>query len=1064
MKISFTFFILSLCACTHTSKIKSFQEKEIGFTNRVQSSDSFNIIQYLYFYNGAGVAASDFNHDNLTDLFFVSNTGQHHFYLNKGNMEFEDISVQTNIRRKGSWATGVSVADVNADGYDDIYICYLGDYKGQIGQNELYINQGQDGLSFEEQAHEYGLDFRGFSSHAVFFDYDQDGDLDMYLLNHSIHANNTYQNVSIREDKHPTSGDRLYQQRQEEDSIYFVDVSEQAGIYQSGLGYGLAVSAGDINQDGYPDLYVSNDFHEDDYLYINQKDGTFKHELKKYIGHTSRFSMGNDIADINNDGRLDILSLDMLSIDERVIKESVGEDNYNVYAIKLKYGYQHQYMRNTLQLNRGNHFSEIALAANIAATDWSWSALFYDFDNDSYKDLFISTGIERRPNNLDYIRFISNQNIQRFASDSVLISKMPSGKVPNKIFKNIDGVSFEDKTEVWTNFGPSLSNGAIATDLDNDGDIDLVTNNLNEPSRIFENLLAQASKNHFVKFKLKQIGAKVYVYTSNYTLLQEVYPNRGFLSSNHSDVHFGLGEMDKIDSVLVVWNINEMSMYYSLNTDTTYVLSKTKTGKPVLGTMERNYQVDTLAFKHQEDYFIDLTREVFLPRSLSLDGPAVAIADVNGDGLEDIFLGKATSYASELLIQKSSGKFVKKDNADFVSDRMHEDVSALFVDVDNDEDQDLIVGSAGNRYEQSNVLQGDRLYFNDGRGNFTKAISYLPLILEETSVIRDIDLDQDGDRDLCVGIKNVVDHYGDGGGLYFLKNNGKGYFSIVQDTFKLKDIGMVRDIAITDINADGKEDVIVVGAWMPITVLTAQEKGFAVQKIKNTKGWWNKIAVDDLDGDGDMDVVLGNTGVNMRFKPSTKNKLRMWVKDIDKNGSIEQFICYPIGDKYYPIAQKDEIVARIPQLKKYFLAYKDFAGKSIDEIFPNEDWSLTQSKEVDNFKSILLEYDSGNFKPYDLPEEIQWAWVNAIHIIDINQDNKKDILIGGNTDSFSPYFGKSDALPISLLIQSSNKWEFKVIPTVYAQSNYLHMIKNKVFSFGNKQNIIAIDMMHHKIK
>ena len=777
-------------------KLRSASETGIDFTNKLVENDSFNIIQYLYFYNGGGVAIGDINNDDLPDIYFTSNQESNRLYLNKGKLQFEDISKTAGVAGKGNWSTGVTTVDINADGWLDIYVCQVGNYKNFHGKNQLFINQ-KDG-TFKEQATEYGLDHEGFSTQAAFLDYDIDGDLDMYLLCHSVHSTVGFRDANLRKIPNAAAGDKLY--RNEDGK--FVNVTKEAGIFSGINGYGLGIAIGDIDQNGCPDIYVGNDFHENDFLYLNNCDGTFSEKSTETFGHTSKFSMGNDLADFNNDALLDVLTMDMKPANEVIYRNSAGNDAFDIYQYKLGFGYSHQLPRNMLQLNKGGDFplakgiegvkfSDIAQLSNIAATDWSWSALMVDFDNDGWKDIHITNGIIRRPNDLDYIKFSSNQQIQAAASDLELAAKMPIGKVSNFIFKNNTDLTFSDETKNWGIARPSWSNGAAYADLDNDGDLDLVINNINEPAFIYENQSRQISKNNYLKIQLKGspqnpfgIGAKVTLHHSGQLQYQELYPTRGWQSSVDYGLHFGVGETNEIDYLVVEWMDGKKELLEAVAANQSILLEYKNAKKQEFDLIQdtdnqifkKIKRLKGINFKHQENRFFDTNREQLIPRLLSTEGPKIAVGDVNGDGLEDVYIGGASQQSGALFLQKNNGEFEKSKEAIFQKDALNEDIAVFFFDADSDGNLDLYVGSGGNEFYGENPALKDRLYKNDGKGNFTKSENALPNIFNQTSCVKAADFDSDGDLDLFIGSRSIPVNYGMPPDSYLLINDGKGNF------------------------------------------------------------------------------------------------------------------------------------------------------------------------------------------------------------------------------------------------------------------------------------------------
>jgi hypothetical protein len=1012
----------------------------ITFANTLQESPKLNILNYLYYYNGGGVAVGDVNNDSLPDIYFTANEQPNKLYLNRGNLQFEDITESAGVAGQPGWATGVSMADVNGDGLLDIYVSQVGAHEGLSGHNQLYINRGTDenGLPvFKEEAAAYGLDIQSFGTQAAFFDYDRDGDLDVYLLNHTVHSPETYVPARRGRVRSPL-GDRLMRN----DEGKFVDASEEAGIYGSIVGYGLSVSIADINADGWPDIYVGNDFHENDYLYLNNGVGTdgkvtFTESLEQVINHTSRFSMGHDIADINNDGRLDIAVLDMKPEDERVLKISAGEDPYDIYQYKLQYGYNHQYARNTLQLQVGDSlFSEVGQLAGIDATDWSWSALLADLDNDGWKDLFISNGIYRRPNNKDYIDFISNQEIQAslnsgdMREDMNLIEKMPTEPVSNYAYRNRGDLTFGNETAKWGLAQPGFSNGTAYADLDNDGDLDLVINNVNAVASIYENRASEKLQDHhYLRLRLKGdgkntagLGARVWAYAGGQTFYQEQSPVRGFQSSVEPIIHFGLGRHAVVDSLEIIWTDGRQQILREVNTDQVLTLKQSDAGEVAksqqrspLSTVFEDVSHDwQLPYRHQENNYIDFNSEALVPHMLSQEGPALAVADVNGDGLADIFAGGAAHQPAQLLLQKADGSFVAHQSDLWQVEQDFEDVDAAFLDADGDGGQDLYVASAGNQTNGPSLQ--DRLYLNDGQGNFSRKPEALPKMNTNTACVSPLDFDQDGDMDLFVGGRSVPGRYGLMPHSYLLQNNGQGNFTDVTEQLapELGEVGMLTSALWMDYDADGWQDLIIAGTWMPIMIFQNQQGERLVkvvaQSLEKSHGWWNTLAAADMDGDGDVDLLAGNLGLNSVIKAGEDEPAELYVKDFDENGSLDHILTFYKSGKSYPFATKAELTKQIVSLRKKYLKYADYADSQVEDIFSTEQLAAAEKRQAYYLASSYLEnLGNGEFKIHSLPLQAQFAPVNGILVNDFNGDQILDIVLAGNSDAVGPKQGRYDA-------------------------------------------------------
>lgn len=1003
----------------------------IAFENRLPEDTSFNILNYLYYYNGGGVAVGDVDNDGRPDLYFTANVGPGRLYRNLGGYRFEDITEKAGAGGAGGWTTGVTMADVNGDGWMDIYLSGVS-YLGVRGRNVLYVNDG-DG-TFTDRTDEYGLAHVGYSTQALFFDYDGDGDLDMYLLNHSTHTERGVSSRPQREARHPTAGDRLFRN----DAGRFTDVSAEAGIYGGVEGYGLGVVASDFDLDGCPDLFVANDFQENDFLYRNNCDGTFTESIASAMGHTSRFSMGIDAADFDNDGRPDLIVTDMLPEREEILKTSANAESFNVYNLKLQAGYHPQFARNTLQLNRGGgRFSEIAFLAGVHATDWSWAPLFADLDDDGFKDLLVTNGIYRRPNDLDYINYVGNDAVQASLARGLtrenlaLIERMPQVPLANYAYRNNGNLTFTNMADEWGLGHPGFSNGAAYVDLDNTGSLDLVINNVNAPASIYRSRVREITGNHFLRVRLSGsgantagIGARVTIWHGDAMQMLEQMPTRGFQSSVDPRLHFGVGTSGIIDSLTIIWPDRRRQTLSRVAVDRELTLSQadavapdqrapTSHVRPLFATVPDR---QGLEFRHRENTFFDYNREPLMPHRLSTEGPALAVGDVNGDGLDDVYIGGAKGQAGKLFVQLVSGRFRASSGPALAADSLHEDVDALFFDADGDGDLDLYVVSGGNEYWDVHEELRDRLYTNDGSGNFTRAKDALPDVRENGSTVVAGDFSGDGRLDLFVGSRVVSRQYGVIPRSHLLRNEGGGRFSDVTDELggALADAGMVSSATWIDYDRDGQLDLVVVGEWMPVRVFR-QENGRFVDRttevgLANSSGWWNSVAAVDLNGDGHEDLVLGNLGLNSYIRASPTEPARLHVKDFGDNGALEQILTFHKHGVSYPLASRDELVRQIPQLRSRFPTHAAFGASRLEDIFSASELGTATVHEARVFAtSIAMNDGKGAFALRPLPIEAQFAPVYATLADDFDGDGHVDLLLAGNFFGVTPVRGRYDA-------------------------------------------------------
>lgn len=1012
---------------THGFQNLSASQTGISFTNTLHKAPLFNILYYLYYYNGAGVAAGDINNDGLPDLFFTANhPGGNKLYLNKGNFNFEDITAAAGIAGNNDWSTGATMADVNGDGLLDIYVtCVAGLYELQ-GKNELYLNKGNG--QFEPVAEKMGLAFAGLGTQAAFFDYDHDGDLDMYLLNHSKKPHANIVDISKRMVDDALAGDRLYRHDVQDGQIRFTEVGKAAGIYRSGLGYGLGLAVADFNNDGWEDIYVGNDFHENDYYYLNNGNGTFTEAGSSYFRHYSRFSMGNDAADFNNDGQIDIVTVDMLPPDEKTLKTYGSDENPNMYKIKLeKNGYQHQYSRNALQLNQGDGkaFSDVALQAGVPATDWSWCPLFADFDNDGLKDLFVSSGIVKRPVDLDYVQFVSAMQQEKGLEqtdkfDEEVIDKMPDGSRHPFFFKNRGNLLFDDVSAAWgTEKMKGYFNGAAYADFDADGRLDVAINCIDARAVILKN---NTSPKNYLKVSLKGnsgntfgVGAKVYLWTSAGMQLQQLMPTRGFQSCSEPVLHFGLDSL-AADSVMVVWPDSSYEVKHNLAgaKSITFNRSSASRGKAVLPsatTLTPEWVDQTVAagigWTHKENEYVDFNLEYLLPHKQSTRGPALALADVNGDGRDDFFAGGALGQPAVLGIQQANGRFATLPVPDIKADSMYEDVAAVFADFNGDGKPDLMVASGGYEHPEGHPLLRQRLYLNQGSGRFVKDTTALPPLSLQATCVAAGDYDTDGDIDLCIGTLNSPGKFGNTAAALMLANDGKGRFT-VDKSFPAEPAGFFTAAAFADLDKDGQPELIAAGEWMPVVVYKFRKGSWQRNPIAASRGLWQSLEIADINGDGLMDILAGNWGANSKLACGKDGGLKMFTKDFDKNGREEQIVSYSIGGKDYTFLAKDELERALPVLKKAYLTYREVAGETVQYLFYDlfKDYREWQCETLSS--TVFVQDKAGAFAGRLLPAAWQMAPVFAFASF---AGGKEPLTwAGGNFYGTVPYEGRYDAL------------------------------------------------------
>lgn len=1004
-------------------------ETQIGFKNSLVEDEQNNVLNYEYFYNGGGVAAADFNNDGLTDIYFTANQNSDKLYLNKGELTFEDITEKAGItHQSGEWKTGISVVDINQDGWMDIYVCLSNNEANpELRKNKLYINNKD--LTFTESAASYGLAIPSFTTMAGFVDFDRDGDLDCYLLNHNVEDFNRFDTELIKMQRDPFAGDILL----ENINGKFTDISEKAGIQGNPLGFGLGLHISDLNQDGWPDIYVSNDYIEHDYLYINNQDGTFTDKIKEMTGHTSYFSMGNDVADINNDLLPDILTLDMLPEGNERQKLLFGPDNYEAYLSMLRNKFHVEIMRNMLHLNNGDGtFSEVGQVSGISNTDWSWAPLFADYDNDGNKDLFITNGYLRDYTNNDFIKYYADQRSNNNQDVLKIIENMPSSLTSNYIFKNDGNLSFTNKTADWGFTKTINSNGAIYADLDNDGDLEIVVNNNNETASVYKNLQQETQPLNYLSVNLKadfakKEGAKLKVYYEGGQQFYSQSSVRGFQSSISIPAHFGIGERKSVDSLSIQWadgtlqtvkdivlnKITEVS--YAPNSENPYPLSLTLFSEST-----------NLSFTHQQLPLNDFRRQLLLPQMYSYTGPAMAAGDVNGDGFQDIYIGGGKGQAGELFLQSTDGKFIKSPQGAFQDNALSTDTDAVFFDIDNDGDLDLYVASGGYEYLLEDLLLKNRLYINNGKGQFTKEQTNDTATLEGSNAVVAFDYENDGDTDIFTGGGVLPGNYP---GFYpsRLFRNDKGIL-VEDNTTDFSKVGIITGAAVNDFNGDGRTDLILVGEWTPILYFKNTANGFVKEEIGNVTGLFQSITSGDVDNDGDEDVILGNFGLNSQYQVSGKNPMRLHVKDFDENGRIDPILSTFIKGVSYPAYSLDEITAQLPSLRKTYNDYASYSKATTDDILQVLGKENVLTYEANDLQSLLLINNGGKFTITPLPVEAQFSPAHTVLLQDINGDKLPELFIGGNQSNIRVRTGKIDANHGQVFINQGNG-KFNYLPS-----------------------------------
>lgn len=1067
------FFITPfLISCDNTSDLFTQLDEDatgINFKNTLYETESFNILNYPYFYNGGGVAIGDINNDGLQDIFFTGNMVKNRLYLNKGDFTFEDITGQSGVATKEGWCTGATMADINHDGLLDIYISRSADLRSGSRKNLLFINNGD--LSFSESAESYGLADEGYSTQASFFDYDKDDDLDCFIINHSIqqYSAGSKINAGLRTQYNPNFASKLYRN----DNGKYTDVSRKAGITSNVLTAGLGLAVSDINNDGWPDVYVSNDFNEPDYLFINNADGTFREELSTRMDQVPLFSMGSDIADFNNDGLTDVIALDMLPGGNKSQKMHTGSENFDKFQNLFKNGFYYQYSRNMLQKNNGDGtFSEIGQMAGISRTDWSWASLFADFDNDGLKDLFVSNGYVRDYTDMDFVMYSVNGILKERRGEKMnaltdYIANMPPNPLPNYIFQNNGDESFTKRTRDWGLDHNTLSSGSAYVDLDNDGDLDLVVNNTNSLAGIYKNNSEEISGNNYLKLRLQSgtknkraIGAKVTLYCGGSQYYQEAFVSRGFQSSVDPVLSFGLGANTVVDSAVIVWPDDKMQRLYGLKVNRLHIIDDSTASK----TWQSDHSTNTAGLfstspmsdiRHVENDFNDFSVQTLLHNYLSREGPCMAVGDVNGDGLDDLYIGGSKNKTGRMYIQQAHAKFIEKLQPSFKNDADSEDAGAEFFDADGDDDLDLYVASGGYEFNERDPALQDRLYINDGSGVFLKKENGLPQALISKGCVKTADIDMDGDLDIFVGGRLVPGKYPVAPDSKMFLNDGKGNFSDVTVALApdLQKLGLVTDAIWMDVNNDEFLDLMVVGEWMPVKIFINQKGKFVDAsgtyiKFPST-GWWNTLYADDMDSDGDLDVVVGNCGLNTQFRASETEPVTLYYDDFDQNGSVDPILSYFVDGVSYPATSRDDLIAQIPSLKKSFLTYSDYSEATIHDLFSEDKLKGASVLKAEIMETVYLE-NRGNkdFALHILPKEAQYSPVHDIASMDANNDGLKDILLCGNNTWTRIKYGRYSSNH-GVLLKGERQGGFTYVPQSVSGLNIrgnvrsLQKIKNK---------------------
>lgn len=1059
-------YLLLLVNCQDSNQALFVRESPsktgVNFKNTIVELEGLNVLNYPYFYNGGGVAIGDVNNDGLQDIYFTGNLVSSHLYLNKGDFKFENIAEQAGVKAEGFWNTGVTMADINADGWLDIYICRSAAADAEARRNLLFINNGpgeNNEISFTEKGRDFGLADPSYSTHSCFFDLDRDGDLDMFLLNHSVpeFANFNSRIGHLKDRSNPNYGDKLFRN----DGDKFVDITEKSGILTNVLGFGLGVAVSDFNDDNWMDIYISNDFNEEDYLYINNQDGTFTEALDQYLDHTSMFSMGSDAADINNDGKSDLITLDMLPEDNYRIKLTSGPDNFNKYQLLLKQDFYPQNMRNMMHINQGNgKFSEVGQLSGISNSDWSWSALFADYDLDGYQDLFVSNGNLRDYTNMDFLNFAMNFKIENpeVREEDIPIEEvlkhMPKVDVPNKVYKNKNGISFEDKSTEWGFVEPELSNGAAYADLDNDGDLDIVVNNINEEAGIYRNTAMDKKRGHFAKIQLHveenpylSVGTGVTIYSGNNKWYREMNPSRGFQSAVEPLIHFGFSDSISIDSLIVEWSNGNWEKFESVQLDQLNILNRgrgksleSRSQEPVHSIFE---QSDLLMFKHKENIFNDFGQQSLLIRFLSRQGPPITVGDINNDGIEDMVIGAAAGESTEVKVGNLNGGFTSITQEDFEWDTPFEDTDLNLVDIDKDSDLDLLIASGGNTYLSGDDRYCLRSYSNDGNGRFQKNQKF-PCIKANASTVKTGDFNGDGKIDIFLGSSYQSLNYPLPDSNFVLFNQGDGSFVIDKNLpFELVNV-MAADVA--DIDNDGIQDIILSGEWEPIQVWSYIDGNWKLKYKSEQKGWYTSVRCVNLDADPSLEIVAGNWGWNSQLSASPQNPLVLYHGDFDNNGTVDPILSCFNGDESYPFVSRDDIIGQLPVLKKLFTNYHDYAQYKMSDLLPHLDNYSTDT--VSDLSSGVFDLVDGRLIGASLPIEAQVAPVFSILPIDYDKDGDLDLILTGNSRFNRVKLGEIDANH-GILLENQGDLNFVSVPNRESGLNLRGEVRSAVLYRNN---------------